>query len=143
MGISPLPDRATTKRLAAWKKIGRQVARTVYHTQCDQHRLADSFQVNDHMFAYLANNHPYADHPHRRVAEHVAFREWAFAAGVRVLVEESYPRSGADVGYTCVLVLDLDPTDTGDAETFALCIKLYQRMIESPAAMAHEERLAK
>ena len=140
-----LPDRATTKRRKVWVKVTRQVAQTVYHTRCDQHRLADTFAVNGHQFAFLANNHPYTDHPHRRAAEHAAFRDWAFAAGVRVLAEESYPRAGEDAGYTCVLVLDLDldPSDPAEAETFALCLRLYRKMIGSAAAAAHEERLAK
>lgn len=143
MGISTLPDRATTKRRADWMGIARRVARTVYRTRCDRNRLSDTFTVNDHPFAFLANNHPYAGHPHRRAAEHAAFRAWAVAAGVRVLAEESYPRSGEDAGYTRVLVFDLDPSDPAEVETFALCMRLYRNMIGSAAAAAHEDRLAK
>lgn len=144
----PMPDSVTTThaerrnlvRRADWVGYARRVASRDYSSRSDSHRFIDDITVDGHVFAYIANNHPYADAPHLRKAEHALFREWAAAEGVRVLAEQTYPRSGDEAGFTSILVLDLDPLEPADKVLLSLTFERYRELAGSEAAKRRAAR---
>lgn len=143
-----MPDSSTTThaerrnlvRRADWVRYARRVARCVFTSRSDSHRFIDAVGVDGQTFAYIANNQPYADQPDLRKAEHALFREWAAAEGVRVLAEETYPRTGDDAGFTSILVLDIDPLEAAGKVLLGRTIEHYNELAGSEAAKRRASR---